>query len=95
MAKRRKQRKKRMMNSVTFLALFLLLTGYSVFYVMEIKQKREEKQTLQRNLTKLEQEEVDLKSDYEKLRNPEYVARYAREKYMYSKDGEIIIKLNE
>ena len=32
-------------------------------------------------------------SDIKKLKDPEYVARYAREKYMYSKDGELIIRL--
>ena len=28
-----------------------------------------------------------------KLQDPEYVAKYAREKYLYSKDGELIIKI--
>ena len=30
-----------------------------------------------------------------KLQDPDYVARYAREKYLYSKDGEIIIRIPE
>ena len=38
-------------------------------------------------------EEDKLNSDIKKLKDPEYVARYAREKYMYSKDGELIIRL--
>jgi putative chitinase len=29
------------------------------------------------------------------IKDPDYVARYAREKYMYSKDGEIILRLPE
>ena len=33
--------------------------------------------------------------DVEKLEDPDYIARYAREKYMYSKDGEIILRLPE
>ena len=31
--------------------------------------------------------------DEETLEDPEYVARYAREKYLYSKDGELIIRI--
>ena len=41
----------------------------------------------------LEREDL-LKSEISKLEDEEYVARYAREKFLYSKDGEIIIKLD-
>ena len=34
-----------------------------------------------------------LESDVIKLQDPDYVAKYAREKYLYSKDGELIIKI--
>ncbi|MBR1417172.1 MAG: septum formation initiator family protein [Bacilli bacterium] len=40
-------------------------------------------------------EEKQLKSDVNKLQDPDYVARYAREKYLYSKDGELIFRYNE
>lgn len=40
-------------------------------------------------------EEEKLKSEINKLQDPEYIARYAREKYLYSKDDEIIIKIEE
>ena len=43
-------------------------------------------------LVGLQDEEDVLNSDIKKLEDPEYVARYAREKYMYSKDGELIIR---
>ena len=33
--------------------------------------------------------------DADKLQDPDYIARYAREKYFYSKDGEYIIKIPE
>ena len=36
-----------------------------------------------------------LKSEVAKLQDPDYVARYAREKYLYSKSGEIIIRIPE
>ena len=44
-------------------------------------------------LVTLKDEEDKLNSDIKKLKDPEYVARYAREKYMYSKDGELIIRI--
>ena len=41
----------------------------------------------------LEKEDL-LKSEINKLQDEEYVARYAREKLLYSKDGEIIIRMD-
>ncbi|MFA7119980.1 MAG: septum formation initiator family protein [Bacilli bacterium] len=40
-------------------------------------------------------EEKKLSSEVTKLQDPNYVAKYAREKFMYSKDGEIIIRITE
>jgi cell division protein DivIC len=37
--------------------------------------------------------EEELKDEINKLKDPEYMARYAREKYLYSKDGELIIRI--
>lgn len=39
----------------------------------------------------LDNEEA-LKAEVSKLQNPEYVERYAKEKFLYTKDGEIIIR---
>ena len=41
------------------------------------------------------EKEDELKATVTKLQDPDYVARYAREKYLYSKDGEIIIRIPE
>lgn len=37
-------------------------------------------------------EEISLKSEVTKLNDSDYLARYAKEKYLYSSDGEIIIR---
>lgn len=37
-------------------------------------------------------EEESLKSEVTKLSDPDYLARYAKERYLYSEDGEIIIR---
>ena len=42
---------------------------------------------------KLKDKEDELNNTVTKLQDPDYVARYAREKYLYSKDGEIIIRI--
>jgi len=58
-----------------------------------IKQMQEEKKFLESQLVLLKEEEEVLHDDIKKLEDPAYVARYAREKYLYSKEGEYIIKL--
>ena len=38
-------------------------------------------------------EEESIEADIKRLSDPLYVARYAREKYFYSKEGEIILRI--
>ena len=57
-------------------------------YWIEIFDKYQEKKELDEKLTSLKEKEEELQVDAKKLQNPDYVARYAREKYSYSKDGE-------
>lgn len=101
MAKKKKVNKKSNNKVKVRICLFFLtfgsVLGYlgynffsNVYKIMEIK---DEKQSLTDKLVILQNEEDILNSDIKKLRDPEYVARYAREKYLYSKDGEIIIRI--
>ena len=50
---------------------------------------------MDKELTSLKEKEEELKVDANKLQNPDYIARYAREKYLYSKDGEFILQIPE
>lgn len=85
---------------VTFLGISLIIASIvfvtsSFSYVSQIIKTKEEIKNL--NLTyndKLEKEE-ELKDEINKLQDPEYMAKYAREKYLYSKDDEIIIKIED
>ena len=54
-----------------------------------------EKKDLDKELTSLKEKEEQLKVDANKLQDPDYIARYAREKYFYSKDGEFILQIPE
>ncbi len=70
------------------------MLSYKFFYnVKKIKEMEEQKEFLKSELVKLDEEEKMLESDIQKLADPTYIARYAREKYLYSKEGEIIIRL--
>ena len=64
-------------------------------YWVEIFEKYQEKQELELELTALKEKEEQLQVDAKKLQNPDYVARYAREKYLYSKEGEYILQIPE
>ena len=64
-------------------------------YWVQIIEKYQEKDNLKEEIIVLKEKEEELKVNVERLKDPDYVARYAREKYMYSKDGEIILRLPE
>lgn len=73
------------------LVIIILITLTNVW--VDIYEKYKEKKQLEEKLLKLKEEEEELVLDVEKLQDPEYIARYLREKYFYSKDGEYIIKI--
>ena len=54
-----------------------------------------EKKRLEEELVELENEEDNLKIQIEMLKDEDYLAKYARENYLYSKDGEIVLKIDE
>ena len=98
MAKKKKVKKKAK-RLVTFgmisvlLITLITITLLSVF--VEIIDKYKERNELEDKLIALEEKEKELQNDVNKLKDPEYLARYAREKYFYSKDGELIIRIPE
>ena len=69
----------------------LLINIFGVLRQLFIKS--EEKKFYSAELAKLKEEEAYLKVETEKLQDPDYVARYAREQYLYSKDGELNIRI--
>lgn len=97
MAKKKKSNKKAKIRIFLFFIVFGSILGYLSYNffsnVSMILKISEEKEALNDRLNELQEEEELLNSDIKKLEDPEYVARYAREKYMYSKDGELIIRI--
>ena len=96
MAKRKKKVRTRFFL-LGFTSLFIIcaVTFTIGKYWIEIFDKYKEKKILESELTTLKEKEEELKVDAKKLQNPDYVARYAREKYQYSKAGEFILKIPE
>ncbi len=97
MAKKKKNKTKRRMlvfGSGSILLLAVIFTWIGSYWA-QIIDKYNEKNNLNESLVTLKENEEKLKVDVGKLEDPDYVARYAREKYMYSKDGEFIIRMPE
>ena len=80
-----------LLSVITIIAVTFTLGKYWI----EIYEKYQQKKSLEKQLIELQEKELQLKVDADKLQDPDYIARYAREKYLYSKDGEFIIKIPE
>lgn len=70
--------------------LFTLVTTSISMYELS----REEKK-LNNKLTGLKADSKSLKNEINKLQDKEYIARYARENYLYTKNGEYVIKIDD
>ena len=96
MSKKITKKSKRRVILVSILTIglmsFLLCSLFSVWN--QILAKHQEKKFYASQLSKLKEDEAYLKVETEKLQDPDYVARYAREQYLYSKDGEFNIRIN-
>lgn len=90
-----KAKRRMLFLGLTSMIIICAMTFTIGKYWVEIYEKYQEKKDLEKELTTLKEKEEELKVDANKLQNPEYIARYAREKYQYSKDGEYILKIPE
>ena len=96
------KKKRRLKSKVRMLLTFIVaivLFGYVSFSVINYgisKKKFEaEESVLQSKLYELKDEETNLNQEITKLKDDDYLARYAREEYLYSKEGEYVIKIDE
>lgn len=97
MERRKSKKEKRRLFLITFLIVslsaFLIKSVFSDW--VQIMRNNKEIHTLNTQKKILLDDEASLKAEVTKLENPEYVARYAREKFLYSMPDEIIIRVNE
>ena len=71
---------------------FLVSLTINIYTIYELSN---EKHKLETKLANLQEESENLKNDIEKLSDEEYLANYAREQYLYSKNGEYIIHIED
>ncbi len=98
MARKKSMKKKAKRRLMFFGTLSCFMIAYFIFSstlaIIKIVNLNNEKKALNTELKSLKKDETDLAVEIEKLKDPDYLARYARENYLYSKDGEYIIKLD-
>ena len=99
MAKKKRKASKR---TIRFFFAFLifsgitLVLGYNLFSnIMSINKMKVEKKELKEKIVSLKEEKKVLESDIKKLQDSDYIAKYVREKYFYSKDGELILRMDK
>lgn len=79
------------MLSIVSIGYFLVtLFGYTYNFIS----LKNEEAKLQNQLVSLQDKKANLKVEIQKLNDPEYVARYAKENYLYSEDGEYVLKID-
>lgn len=98
MAKKRKRKtsksKIRIFVSLIVFGAVTAALGYNCLTnILKIEEMKNEKKELESKLILLQEEQKILENDILKLEDPDYIAKYVREKYFYSKDGELILRL--
>lgn len=98
MAKKRmsKQVKRRLLifGAISFAIIIYFIFSIS-YYTINIYKLKKQELELNNKIDELKHNEKILNTEIEKLKDSEYIARFARENYSYSKDGEIIIKIDD
>lgn len=97
MAKKRRKVKTNFKRAF-LITIFCLVTNFFVITYIggtfkNVIELNKEQKELSGTLVSLKEEEETLKSEVNKLQDPDYIAKYAREKFMYSGEGEYIIRI--
>ena len=101
MTKKSKKRKASKYKIRIFLALlvFGMVTaglGYNLFNnIISIVKMKKKKKELKNQIAILAKEKENLELDIQRLNDPDYIAKYVREKYFYSKEGELILRMDK
>ena len=85
---------KRVLVFGIFSIAIISFVGVTVINIVnQIVDKYKEADELEKKMAILTEEEENLNNEILKLQDKDYLARYAREKYFYSKNGELIIRI--
>ncbi len=88
--------KKERRRLTIFILSFIFIIGFTCINIfpdwLKIMKNKQEITLLQESYEDLLDTEEALKAEVQKLQDPDYVERYAKEKFLYTKEDEIIIR---
>ena len=90
----RKERKRLFLISLTIILLLVSFAASIYNNFMQILNNKREIMLLTKEYEDLLDTEKILASEVTKMQDPNYVARYAKEKYLYSEKDEVIIRFD-
>lgn len=90
----KKERKRLFLITVAIISLLFVLVGSVYSDWKQILKNRKSEIELTQKYELLLENEIKLSAEITKLQDDEYLARYAKEKFMLSSDGDTIIKWN-
>ena len=98
----KKKKRKNIKSKVRiFFAIFIYvlvtaaLCNNCLSIVRKIQEKEKEKISLKNEHVTINEDNEALENELLMYDDPEYLAKYIREKYLYSKDGELKLRLDE
>lgn len=92
---RTKKEKKRIFFISFIIVGLVFLLGFSVYKdFIIISNNKNQTTKLTKEYENLLDEKKSLTSQVTKMQDPDYLARYAKEKYLYSKEDEVIIRID-
>ena len=92
---RTKKEKKRLFFISFIIVGLVFLIGFSVYKdFIIISNNKNQTTKLTKEYENLLDEKKSLTSQVTKMQDPDYLARYAKEKYLYSKEDEVIIRID-
>ena len=92
--KGKKEKRRLILISVTIFGLLVYLVGSLYGDFLQIIENKKQTTILTAEYENLVDKQKMLNSEVTKMQDPNYVARYAKEKYLYSEDDEIIIRID-
>ena len=99
MAKKKRIPKASKKRLLVFGTISCFLVAYAIInlciYSYQIKTLSEQKKSLGDELNSLKETEENLQIQINRLQDEDYLARYARENYLYTKNGEYVIQVNK
>lgn len=95
MKKTKKEKKRLFIISSLIVILMVMLVQSVAKDWTEIMDNNKQIKQLTEEYNELLAEEEKLESDVTKLQDSDYIARYAKEKFLYSEDGDTIIRMDD